>query len=308
MNELNFSQRLLDLEIEVKRVFHDILVVEEQRSLLQQADSMYGQFQLKISQRFESGDIDVLEKATADNQRIQISNQLKQLETDYELLLAQFNILLNGQTNYKPQSATPQYLLPVIPDSNSLANNRYKLLREQELLFSKQEVQLEKSRLLPSLNAGFSSSTITGWQTPHLNPKDLYFNGSKRFSSFNIGIGIPLFFGSQRSKIKANQLLVQQKELELTALDQQLKLQLTNAVKTYNRYSQLLESFEQTLLPNSETVIRAVSQKLSTGEIGYLEWVVLVNQTMQTRSDYYRTIQQFNEAAFQIEQISGKTN
>lgn len=308
MEELNFSQRLLDLEIEVKRVFYEIIGLQEQRSLLQQADSMYAHFQEKVAQRFESGDIDILEKATADNQRIQISNQLKQLETDYELSVAQFNVLLNGSETYVPQAESSMYLLKLIPDNYSLANNRFRLIQQQEILLSEQAVRLEKSKLLPALNAGFGSATIIGWQTPYPQPEDLYFSGSNRFSSFNVGVGIPLFFGSQRSKIKATKLLVLQKEQEVAAYDQQLKLQLTNALKTYDRNKQLLESFNQTLLPNAEIVIRSVSQKLNTGEIGYLEWVVLINQTLQTRSDYYGIIQQFNEAAFQIEQITGTTN
>ena len=308
MQELNFSQRLLDLEIEVKRIFYEILLLKEQRNLLLQADSLYAQFQQKVTQRFESGDIDILEKATADNQRIQISNQLKQLETGYEVSLAQFNVLLNGYGTYVPQADNSRYLLAIVPDSHSLANNRFKLIREQELVLSKQEVSLEKSKLLPSLNAGFGNATIQGWQTPYSKPDDIYFGSSKRFSSFNAGIGIPLFFGSQRSKIRATKLLIEQKQLEINAFDQQLKLQLANALKTYERNKQQLESFNQTVLPNAETIIRSLSQKLNAGEIGYIEWVVLINQTMQTRSDYYRIIQQFNEAAFQIEQITGTTN
>lgn len=310
MSEVQFSQRLLDLEMELKRVFYEILVLEEQRKLLQQADSIYVKFQEKVTQRFESGDVDILEKATADNQRIQISNQLNQLQTAYESLLLQFNVLLNTTKEYKPASdhTGAQYVLPKIPETQSITNNPNRLLQEQELIYSKQQVQLEKSKLLPSLSAGFSSATITGWQTPDLSAENLYFNGSKRFSSVTIGIGVPLFFGSQRAKIKANSLFALQKEQELHALDQQLKSQLTNAIRIYKRSAQLLESFDQTMLPNSKTLIDAATEKLSAGEIGYIEWVVLINQAMQIRSDYYRTIQQFNEAAFQIEKISTLTN
>ncbi|AEA45822.1 CusA/CzcA family heavy metal efflux RND transporter [Fluviicola taffensis] len=310
MSELNFLQRLVDLEIEVKRVFYETLVLEEQRKLLLQADSIYAHFQQKVTQRFESGDIDILEKATADNQRIQISNQLNQLQTDYESLLLQFNVLINSNGEYKPASNknSAQYLLPQVPDTNSLSRNPTKLLQEQELLYSKQQVQLEKSKLLPYLSAGFSNATIIGWQTPYSNPQDLYFNGNKRFSSVNFGIGVPLFFGSQRSKIRANKLFVLQKEQELNALNQELKMQLSNSIRIYIRSKQFLESFDQTMLPNSEQLIHAATEKLNSGEIGYIEWVVLLNQAMQIRSDYYRTIQQFNEAAFQIEKISAINN
>ena len=306
MNEIQFSQSILNLEIELKRVFYEFILLEERRTLLQLADSLYAGLQQKLTQRFESGNADILEKAAADNQRIQIANQLNQLETGAELLILRFNMLLNTKNRYKPDvnSTDSKYLLLQVPDVNSIDKNPLKLLREQELLYSKQQIQLEKSRLLPTLNAGFSSATIIGWQTPHADAGDLYFNGSKRFSSFNAGIGIPLFFGAQKAKVKSASYFQLQKEQELKAFDQELKLQLISAVKRYNQNNQLLESFDRFMLPNSEIVIQSASEKLQSGEIGYIDWVVLVNQAMQTKSDYFIAVQQLNEAAFEIEQIS----
>lgn len=306
MSEIQFSQNVLNLEIELKKVFYELILLEERRKLLQQADSMFANLQQKLTQRFENGDMDILEKAAADNQRIQVANQLNELETGSDLLILRFNVLLNTKQTYKPDliQTDSKYVLLQIPDTNTIDKNPMKLLGEQELLFSRQQIRLEKSKLLPSLNAGFSSATIIGWQTPYANATDLYFAGSKRFSSFNAGIGIPLFFGSQKRKIQAANAFMHQKEQELKTIDQQLKMQFTHAVKTYNRTNRLLESFESSMLPNSETVIKSATEKLHSGEISYIDWVVLVNQAMQTRSDYFLAIQQLNEAAFEIERIS----
>ena len=304
VSEIGFSQKTLEITLEVKQLFYQLLILDEQRKLLQNADSMFANFQQKIKQRFESGDIDVLEMATADNQRMQISNQLIQLETNYAFLLDRFNLMLNAPVSYSPASGQVQYLLPILPDSNALKRNYNRQLREQELLFSQQQLQLEKSRLLPSLSAGFSNTTIMGWQTPNADATDFYFGSSRRFSSLNVGVGIPLFFGAQKSRIRASRFSVLQKQQELDALNQELNLQLTNALRVYQRNNQLVQSFSQTMIPNANTMIRTASEKLTAGEIGYIDWVVLVNQAMQIKSDYYFTIQQFNEAAFEIEKIS----
>ncbi|WP_294673718.1 CusA/CzcA family heavy metal efflux RND transporter [uncultured Fluviicola sp.] len=306
MSEIRFDQNVLNLEIELKRVFYEFLLLEERRKLLLQADSMFSGLQQKLTQRFENGDLDILEKAAADNQRIQVANQLNQLETGSDLLVLRFNILLNTQQTYLPDlmNTDSKYVLLQIPDTNSIDKNPVKLLGEQELLFSRQQIRLEKSKLLPSLSAGFSSATIIGWQTPYADPKDLYFNASDRFSSFSAGIGIPLFWGSQKRKVQAANVFMLQKEQELKAIDQQLKMQFISALKTYDRTIRLLESFDNSMLPNSETVIKSATEKLHSGEIGYIDWVVLVNQAMQTKSDYFLAIQQLNEAAFEIERIS----
>ncbi|WP_343604425.1 CusA/CzcA family heavy metal efflux RND transporter [Fluviicola sp.] len=304
ISEIGFSQKTLEITQTVKQLFYQLLILDEQRKLLQNADSMFAAFQQKVKQRFDSGDIDVLEMATADNQRMQISNQLNQLETQYAFLSDRFNMVLNTGIRYTPDSKQLQYLLPVLPDSTSLKQNFGRQLREQEVLLSKQQLQLEKSRLLPSLSAGLNSSTIMGWQTPYADEKNLYFSSAKRFASFNVGVGIPLFFGAQKSRIRASRFLILQKQQELDALNQELNVALTNALRIYQRNNQLVQSFDQTMIPNANTMIRTASEKLHAGEIGYIDWVVLVNQAMQIKGDYYFTIQQFNEAAFEIEKIS----
>jgi cobalt-zinc-cadmium resistance protein CzcA len=57
-------------------------------------------------------------------------------------------------------------------------------------------------------------------------------------------------------------------------------------------------------MPNAELLITTATNKLNLGEIGYLEWVMIVNQAMQVRSEYFNYIQQLNEAAIEIEKIS----
>jgi cobalt-zinc-cadmium resistance protein CzcA len=50
--------------------------------------------------------------------------------------------------------------------------------------------------------------------------------------------------------------------------------------------------------------MQAATQKLTTGDINYLDWVVLMNQSIQTKADYYQAVAQFNEAAFELEKLN----
>ncbi|HUC80160.1 MAG TPA: TolC family protein, partial [Flavisolibacter sp.] len=59
---------------------------------------------------------------------------------------------------------------------------------------------------------------------------------------------------------------------------------------------------------NAETMINAVSKRLQAGEIAYLDWVIIVNNAISVRSDYYQLVQQHNEAAFQIEKLTATNN
>jgi cobalt-zinc-cadmium resistance protein CzcA len=303
LSETDRQQRELGIRTRVKQVFYQLLVLQKRRALLQEADSVYGNFLQKTRQRLQAGDVDILEQNTAENQRLQISGQLQVLATDYQVLLNQLKVLLNSQDAVEPMADTAIYSLSSLPDTSYISQSPLLKLQQQQVLLSEQQHKLEKSKLLPSFNAGYNNSSIIGWQAMGQNTEK-YFGSSKRFSSITAGIGIPVFSRAQRSRINASNVLTRQRRQELDATRQQLNANLEDAIRIYLRNRQLVESYRVTMLPNALSTINVATNKLNAGEIGYLNWVILINQAIQIRSDYFNTVQQLNEAAFEIERIS----
>jgi len=303
ISETSRKQKELDLRTNVKRAYYQLLVLREKRKLLQEADRFYAAFDQRTQQRFQAGDVDLLEKTTAENQRTQIANQLEALTADNAILLQQFNFLLNSSALFEPAKDTAVYPLALLPGTGNAEQNPALLLQQQQSLLAEQEFGLEKSRLLPTLNLGLNSTTITGWQT---DPKgaEIYNGAGKRFHSFTIGVGVPLFNGAQKARIRAAHVLTQQQQQETTAIRQELTNSMEQALKTYTRSHQLVQSYHHTLLPNAAQIMHTATEKLTAGEIGYLDWVILLNQAFQIRSEYLGTVQQLNEASFEIEKIS----
>ena len=58
------------------------------------------------------------------------------------------------------------------------------------------------------------------------------------------------------------------------------------------------------MLPNAQTIIRTAELKLRNGEINYLNWVMLVNQSIEIQNQYLAVAQQRNESVILIEKIS----
>jgi len=303
ISETNATQKELDIKNLVKQTFYRIVVLQQKRTLLIETDSIYAHFLQKTKQRFKVGDVDVLEKTTAENQRLQIFNQLEFLETDYRILLDRFKVLLNINNEVEPSSAEAIYHLAALPDRDYVERNPVVQLQKQQILLSQQQYKLEKSKLMPSFNAGYNSSTIIGWQTTNQN-LEKYFGSGNRFSSVNVGIGIPVFWGAQHSRIQASNVLIRQRKLEADMVMQQLQSDLQTAVSIYQQSDRLVKSYQTTMLPNANSIIQTATLKLNAGEIGYLDWVILINQAIQIRSEYFNTVQQLNEAAFEVEKIS----
>jgi cobalt-zinc-cadmium resistance protein CzcA len=296
--------RQVELKAQVKHVFYDLLIIEQKRSLLFTADSIYNNFLKKTEQRFRAGDIDILEKSTAENQRVQIANQFSQLQTDHIILLNRFKRLLNTDVAVVPYADTALYHLQVLPDTGRVEQSAAVAIQKQEVQLSQEQHQLEKSKLLPSFNFAFNNTSIIGWQKIS-NAEEKFFSSNQRFSSVGAGIEVPLFSRAQRARIKASNVLVTQRERELEAVRKELNLELENAIQVYLRNTQLLHTYQATMLPNAANIIKTAGNRLADGEAGYLDWVILINQALQIRSEYFNVMQQLNEAAFLIEKISG---
>jgi cobalt-zinc-cadmium resistance protein CzcA len=84
MSELSKLTNEIELKSLVKNKYYLLLVLQNKKQLLMQADSIYSTFVTKANQRYNAGGADVLEKVTAESQLAQISNQLQTLTLSYE--------------------------------------------------------------------------------------------------------------------------------------------------------------------------------------------------------------------------------
>jgi cobalt-zinc-cadmium resistance protein CzcA len=296
---------MLEVKTGVKQLFYQLLLLAEKRTLLHEADSIYSGFMLKAKQRYALGDLDVAEYSTAENQRLQITEQLQSLATDYSILLQRFNVLLNAGITVVPAGDSVVYPLSgallggfTADVSQSPIVQQY----QQRTILADQQKKLEVARLLPSISGGYSNTSITGWQ--NTTGTDEYYGPGKRFSFANIGVGIPVFYGAQKARISAAELQKRQRTEELETAKQQLSTELQATMKIYTQRKQSVLLYQTSMLPNATAIISAANKKLMLGEIGYLNWTILINQAMQVRNDYFNIVEQMNEAAIKMEQLA----
>ena len=305
ISELSKSQKEIELKSTVKKYFYQLLLLQRKRQLLQEADSIYNVFMTKVKQRFVAGNADIIEKVTAETQLAQISNQLQALSAGYTVLLSQFNVLINCTKAYEPYGKDVKLTITQLPDVLMLNETPALQIQQKNIVKAQQQLKLEQSKLYPSFNVGFNSGTIIGWQTIAQNIEK-YYSAGQRFNAVNMGIAVPLFSGAQRAKIAASHVMIDQTKLEEQAVKQQIHASLVDAITLYIQHNKILEQYQNNSLPNASLLISSATTKLNAGEIGYLEWVIIVNQAIQLRSEYFNYVQQLNEAAIEIEKISTK--
>ena len=302
ISELRLKLNETQLRAEVKRRFFELIISERRVELLKTADSIYAQFRQKTERRFSLGDADVLENSTALHQHQQARNQLNQAIAEQDVKMLEFQILLGRQEPLALQS--DGFIYPIeIGDTTTTASpsvQLYNAMRNQKHL----EHKLERSQLLPDLTFGYNNLSITGPQM--VGTQERYFDRSDRFTYWSFGLSIPIFNWAQRARIQAARVQAEIQDMAAIAERRKVKTELANQVRLFAEASRQVEDYDRSLQLTSDAILNAASKRLDSGEISYLEWVILVNQSIEIKSRYLNTIQRRNEIAFSIEELQGK--
>jgi cobalt-zinc-cadmium resistance protein CzcA len=298
---LSIAVKEAELKKQVSEVFYLLIYLSEKRKILLQNDSVYASFLEKANLRFAKGEANVLEKTTAETQRGQIAIQLKQLKNDIEVLQLQFQLLLNTQTVFTPNVDNPKLVFTASLDTIAVSNHPQIKVLQQQKNISLVNTQLEKSKLLPNLNVGYSNQSIQG------NGNDNnYYLPSYRFQSLQFGVGVPLFYGSQKAKINSSKTLELISENSYQFGLQTLKTEYEAEYKNYQTQLATIKYFEDTALKNAKTITKTAKEQFANGDINYLEWTMLINNAVSIQSSYTDAVNSLNQTIIQLNFLTSK--
>lgn len=292
--------RLTEQEIKgtLRQLFFEYRVLEEREKLLHYADSIYRLFEEKAVLRFTKGEANILEKTTAETKRSQISNQLEMVKQDQQILIRQFNMVIQDGTSYRPESGPAQIV-------SQAASNIYNInqlpqieLNQHFLNASKFRWHVEKSKNLPEIMLGYNNQSLIGVQ--NVNGQDVYYGGGKRFSYASAGLLIPLFYKAQNARIQSAKLEYDKERIHLEQVQFQLAQEILTATDQVEKHAKSLKFHEQSALKNAEIILNTANQQFANGEIDFLQWTLLADQTIALRNEYINAIQNYNLSVIQL--------
>jgi len=292
---LNVGVQEAQLKKQVAQVFYTLVYLQQKKALLQKNDTLFAEFLDKATLRFNKGESNVLEKTTAENQRGQIRLQLSQLEKDIEILQLQFQLLLNTETVFVPsENAILENNIAGIDTATLAAHPAMQFLKQQQQI-AQAATKMERSKLSPDLTLGYNITGMKG-----MGADDKVYNSTPRFQAVQVGLGIPIFTGGQKAKINAAKI-----NEEVAAKDYELNLKsfeaaFASALKQYQKYQEAVAYFENTALKNSETITTTANKQFLNGDINYLEWALLIGQSVSIKSDYIEAVKSRNSAIAEL--------
>lgn len=293
----------LSLENDVKAAYYQAVYLAERLRVLESQDSLLAQYRTLAEKRYKAGETRQLELLSAE--RLQRENKMEVLAAHNELETVQLLLsrLVGSVETVEPKedSLLPLDWKQASYNYSQTPDGQYSADR---LKVSEQAVRVAKNGFAPSLSLSLRNQLVISSWNPYDQDRSRFDGGN--FMGFEVGVGIPLFYGATRAKVKAAR-----KEREMIALEikeqEQLRQQeylsaLSRMNAAYVRYTYYNEEGRE----RSDKMAEQGLLEYSQGEISYLEYMNVLQESIDLRLKRASALNDYNQCVLVMEKLCGR--
>tara|TARA_R110002050_G_scaffold149463_1_gene276036 strand:+ start:74717 stop:79045 length:4329 start_codon:yes stop_codon:yes gene_type:complete len=275
-DQLEMDQRTVTKE--VQKVYYEIVYWQEKQKTYLFLDSLYSTFEYAANRRFEQGETNYLEKLTFETKRKEVTVQLNQVSENIVKNYIQLHQWMQTDTTYIVGDSELKRIVQIPLDTLTHPALIYYAHAKDVSL---KELKLQKQKLLPDLNASVFMGTNDGV-------------GNQKYTGFQLGVALPLWYGNQKSKIDAAKTGSSILENERT----NYKIQLAAKYQSFQsdiRYLEIGISYYETQGKElvTQTLFHA-NKAFQNGELNFLQYIQLIENAKAIQSNYLSTLHQYN--------------
>jgi cobalt-zinc-cadmium resistance protein CzcA len=279
--EMAFNQYMgmkKKLSGEVSKAYYSLVYFQKRHALYQKMDSLYLHFFHAAQSSYEKGATSYLELLNAESKYNEMAVLQSQMQKDIDIAYDYLRTLMN----YDSAFVVTEDLLQIleIKEDSVRYDPGYQYLQNAGLK-KHAELKVHRQLLLPDVTFN-------------------YFNGSNRYEDavryqgFEVGFGLPLFFGEQKARIKATQY-----SLEASAsLQMHYALQYENRKVELkaglNKYLAAIRNYESTGKQLSTELVRSAQLSYSAGEIDFFRFTESMDRAVRIELNYLENVYQYN--------------
>ena len=296
-SRLNVTSQQLRLEI--ANVYYAMLYQTRRLQILLQQDSVIQRYCDVAGKRYKAGEARQLEFLSAGRMRNDNRLEMTKVKNEAENLQTALMALLNTTT-------------PVVPAADNLVisqrspmNAAFNYQQTADAQYQKdlisaldQEVKCAKTGYAPSLSLALRSQLlIDSWDPYHIN-RQRFTEGN--FFGFEVTVGIPLFYGATKAKVKAAQ---KDREVALLAMQQEQREKERDYKQGYNRLQNAIKRMEYYSGENmakAKDIERLSTLEYENGEISYVEYASALQEAIDMRLKQAEVVNEYNEAVLAL--------
>ncbi len=276
-----FRQQIL---LQAKEICLDLVLLNQQRALLDQRRQNAEQLAELYAMRLETGDANILETNKIDLELLNAKTEARMNESARIAKLQELATLNGGiaidftDTTYMSDGDILSFEELC---AEAVTSNPQLLTLKSEQVAARRQLSVNKSKSLPSFELGYRMNTATS---------------GERFNGFLVGISIPLFSNRNNVKQAKAQALYTDLQLESTTTTVESELH-----QLYNQSVALKTSMDEynTVL-KSQNSLALLNKAIQTGQISMIEYFVDVTTFYQSMQNYMQLQNEYQKVMAQL--------
>ncbi len=288
---------------DVESAYWQMVYLAERIRIIDRLDSILIRNSQLTNNRYKAGEERQLEMLNADSQ-LQENRMLKaSAHADLDAQQMKLMELLGTQEPIVPSDTTlaPIPYQPLEYKYSSTTEGEYAKAR---LTVTDKSLRAAKSEYAPSLSLALKNQlVITSWN-PYNQDRSRFDGGN--FMGFEVGVGVPLFFGATRAKVKAARKEKEMVELEMKQEENQRRKEYATLLSRFNLASKQLAYYEGEGMERASELERLGSLEYESGEISYTEYITTLEKANDMRMKKAEAVNEYNQAVVGLKKLAEK--
>lgn len=252
-------------------------------------DSIYNKLWVQFEKRLELKDAARLEYLNIKSKRFEIAVSKEKLIQIREIVLEKLKAEVNSPSEFSLSNHFE--LLPCeIDHTDTLEVFKYLDLQTQK---AKSLVQVEKNKILPD----FSFNYFVGSNN---------YNNAKRYSGFEVGLSIPVFYGERKSLLKSAKIYQEAIQNSNQSEIQQYKTKLFELNKLLLQSKKLVDQYKNNELPLASEIRRTALRSYELVEIDFFNFTISMESALKIESGYYDAIFDYNKNYLELKYFTNR--
>lgn len=288
----------------VRSAWYAYVLNSEMLRLFNYQDSIYQGFIHRAEVRFKTGETSNLELINAKNKYQEVQTAKIGIRSDLESNLLVLQQVLNTTENLQPITKGSELDFSVAIDSLNTGKNAEAIIALQTIEVAKAKIRVEQSKALPDFIVGYNQQMLV----PGFNPAGISrtYSPGTRIAGIQLGVALPIFSQSYRSRIKAEQVSSQIAQVNYQHSLTKTKLQYAQEIQQYQKFKKINAYYSSGGLKQADEQIRITQVSFNLGEIGYMEYIQNISGAIQIKVGYLENVSRLNQSAIQLQFIKGE--
>lgn len=265
-----------DIVRNVELAYFRLVITKMELALSKETEGIYTAFYNRSKEAYEGGESNKAPLVTAQTMLKKAGLNIDHASHELEIAREIFNMWLGDESNYDVETVDDPKLQNM--SIEEVTTNPHLSIYQYDREIINQNIEIQKSKLLPQLNTGLKLQSVNG---------DLLYFG------YQIGVNVPLFSGATNRQLEATRV-----GLDIVDAQRKVKEREINrkTVKLNGHLKHLIDKikfYDTELLPSINEQVTLMKEAYQQGEGSYVEYMMSIESYNNLMLERLNMIEEF---------------